>query len=1049
MMQAQPAQVIPIPFLGVQEGEDPKALPPGTLTLAENCRMLKPRRLEKRLGTLGLAKALLAGGNILSGKRLLSRGGDDVGIIDGTTLYAYSSDLGKWSTVDEPPTLRVTQRPLVDSARSVAHLDIAIYQNMLVTVYACGYSSAGAGLPVYVKVEDVRTRALLMAPVLVDAAGLFPRVLIRGAVAVILVAAQPNVKALELDLATFVLTAKGNIHTDLETSNMFDAVVVGTELYTFHARSIGTTRAHVTRFDAAYAVLAGPTAMTASDIRACCIVVTAGEYCYAAWSQASDNTVRLATLNPTTLAVVAGPLNHAGVLADYVFVDRYDAANALIGFSARDATPSRYLETQLVAGALLVQDTWSRRRTHWLYAPSKPWKIGSRWYVAATVSVDSNGNDPMPGSSNVVVEIRTADFTGVTTPAKHVATLHNQTGWWTRSVSSSSGGAVILRGYLTKPAVDASGNVYIASAYRDREPIGSEMIPLGFSLSKIDAADDLWRPARLGFGAFASAGAPFYCDGATALPYGFIHAPCIQALTNGIGGSGSMAAGDYYYVAVYEWRDSCGLLHRSIPSPPKKATAVPATGSVTVKVACTGLSSKQTEAAMVNETLGGNPVKIALYRTEVGGTGPFYRLTHEPTDNVVTNDPTLASVTFLDTRADANISPNPNVSWATPLNRQAQIYTAGGELEDVPPPASLTTLFHRGRLGVISLDSRTVFFTKDFKQDTTVAPGFNEVLSLVFDNDKEALAALDEKWVVLGPDSIDVVEGDGPSDTGDQNTWTVHRVQADVGCSHAKSVVTMPDGVAFYSSRGGIEILDRGLNVVWIGKAVEDTLATYPVITSAVLVAEQHEVRWTCNKADGSAGVVVAYDYVNKCWFTRKYNDASDTAAATVAFVDAAMIDGSYTLLTAGGQVYRETSTTFLDGGVTWVTLSFELAWLSFDGPVGWQHIRRAQLLGEKKTNHNLTLEYGFDHRAAYSQSYTFKAAQIVVNNDCPTMRVGSQHGARPKCKAFRIRVTDATPTDPGTYPVGSGQGGWFSALGLEAIPLSGLARHGARSSKV
>ena len=101
----------------------------------------------------------------------------------------------------------------------------------------------------------------------------------------------------------------------------------------------------------------------------------------------------------------------------------------------------------------------------------------------------------------------------------------------------------------------------------------------------------------------------------------------------------------------------------------------------------------------------------------------------------------------------------------------------------------LQSLAQPGRLAGIGPDLRTVWLSKDSTTDTTIAPGFNEALTLAFASDKTALASLDSALVVFGEDGIDVVHGDGPSDSGDQNTWAIQPIQTDVGCINPRSVV--------------------------------------------------------------------------------------------------------------------------------------------------------------------------------------------------------------------------------------------------------------------
>ena len=52
--------------------------------------------------------------------------------------------------------------------------------------------------------------------------------------------------------------------------------------------------------------------------------------------------------------------------------------------------------------------------------------------------------------------------------------------------------------------------------------------------------------------------------------------------------------------------------------------------------------------------------------------------------------------------------------------------------------------------------------------------------------------------------------------------------------------------------------------------------------------------------------------------------------------------------------------------------------------------------------------------------------------------------GTRRKCSQIRFRITDATPTNPGTYPVGTGRGPSWDMMGLEVGSKRGFGNNPA-----
>ncbi len=1034
--------LLQIQFQGLNEGEDPKNLPPGTLLRAENQQMDKGRRLVKRHGTTGLVKTALSGSNPAIGKRLLTAGdeavGDETAITDGQMVWTYAEALGKWSPIDRIPCWRVTKRPLVESTRSVLAVDIGIYGDMLVALYIA------QGLLFY-EVSDRVTGAVIVPATVTNLGGAhYPRVLVSGTNAYLIAALDVgNVTCRVLDMTTLTLGSNHVLVNDANaTPKPIDAVIglpfagVPT-LYLAYEVNAGTNRMRIASFTVSTLLTTGATPLDSlgTNIRCACLTFGAtAQQVTLAYSSTTSASTKITSCRPDLTSQVGPDVLYAGS-ADYVFVVENDVTNVLAGWTRDDGngTDADRLTTALYSVAAHVIVMSSRRITFGLYNPTKPWLTAGRWYVGALTWVhpyDVTITDPIAQPSTVVVEIETADsLTGVQDATHpHVATLENQTGWYGTGLAQ------------TQPTVDLTGAVWLASPYRNREPDNYEsQIPLGWNVyTLMAAAGDTFQGAPLGGGSLCAGGAPAWFDGARTMPYGFAHAPQIISVSPVAGGA--MVAGVYSYVATYAWRDANGVLHRSTPSAPKTGTTAAGNLSLVVKVATSSLSAKQRTLTGANAA---NPILIELWRTTIGGTGSHYRLTLEPTLQVLFNDPRAGDVSLTDTKADANIASG---SPAVALAAQQQLYTDTGELENVPPPSFVTCTTHRGRLVGIGPDLRTVWLSKDSTIDVTVAPGFHEALTLAFAHDKSSLASLDTVLVVLGIDNIDVVQGDGPDDKGDANTWQIQPIQTDVGCVSPQSVVTSPMGVCFQSRRG-IELLDRSLAVSWIGKPVQATLVQFPTITSGVLVAQQGELRWTCD--NGLTGIVLAYDYINKIWFTRRYTDASDTMAASIRFVDAALVNGVYTLLTAAGQVYRESMTSNLDGGTTYVATDTLLAPISAqpgrsgwsNDNLAWQRAKDLTLMGTSVSLHDLTVSFAQDYAGTFSQTHTFHA------NDANTpTAVGPLEKARvtiavQKCQAVQIRIQDQAPTGGA---LGTGAGVILESLALRVGAKDGPAKTSA-----
>lgn len=1030
--------LLAIQFRGIDEGADPKSQPAGTLLRALNCRMDKARRLKKRGGTDPLIRTLKAGGSIAAGTKLVAYPSGDIGLLDSQKLYGQDPTTDKWIPIEETTSpFTVRTRSLAEADRGIVSVDTVISGDLMFSVYeqsGLGTGTGGLAGRMYFQVENVATGQTVHPPTLVDyvVGGTRPRLLLGATAAHIVFLAPAALYTQSIDLVTFALgTLKLlAIHVAASTSRCFDAILInmagGEAICVAYELDAGANRMILsTWLTATYAFQVSNTVAGsggAGITRASLAYCPLADVVAVIWSSGTVLGCYAATMTRAMVSVVTMTPVIAAWQMDSVFIAEYDATHLIVGATVNRAYD---IGVQDLVHGHVVTATLSDaglgptyRLTICMTNATKPWKQGGRWFVGASVIINEgmSTTDLIPQGSFVVNEMVFADpaSAGGYKPGIMVANLENQTG-------GLQGQAVVAQ--QNKAAVDADGNVWLASPYRLREPFSdNDSLTFGWNSNRIHlGGEDYLRTTQIGSGVLAACAAPLWLDGATALPYGFEHAPKIRSVTATAGGG--LLAGTYSYVAMYVWIDANGVKHRSIPSPPFSGTTAGGNLTLTVVIGTTALGAKSQNGRTGTDIA--NQVIIELYRTTNLGT-IHYRLL----ECLPANQTDLVGITVTDSFPDTDISSTGTV----PLSSQLVVYTETGELADVPPPALITCATHRGRLCGIDGTLRTVWFSKDQTEDTKIAPGFNEVLVLSFAGDKSSLASMDDKLAVLGPSSVDVVFGAGPDATG-AGEWQVQLVQSDVGCVNPKATVACPSGVLF-ESQNGISLLTRDLVVTWVGKVVEDTLAQFPVITSAVLAATDHEVRFTCNAADGVTGIVLAWDYFHQIWFTRTYTDVDDTADASVPFVDAAIVNGVYTLLTAGGQIYQETKEHFLDSGTLYVERDILLAPISPAGPMGWCRVKDLSLLGTGVSDHDLSVSLARDYATSFEQTKSFAATT-------PPVAVGPLTKCRityknQQCRATQIRIQDLTPT-AGT--LGDGEGAIYEGLALRVTVKPTVAK--------
>ncbi len=446
---------------------------------------------------------------------------------------------------------------------------------------------------------------------------------------------------------------------------------------------------------------------------------------------------------------------------------------------------------------------------------------------------------------------------------------------------------------------------------------------------------------------------------------------------------GLLIDGTYLIAVVYNWTDNKGLLHRSSPSVPLSVTLTG--GTSTQRILVDSPTLRLTEKVLVT---------IDFYRTIANGV----ILHKESTIATPTfNDKTIDEVTFTFAIAD------------TALVSNEILYTTGGVIENLAPPASMLVTSHQNRLYISGSEvPNDFFFSKEFQ--TGIGPGFSQdVFIRRVDPEGGAItqiSSMDDKFITFKKSRIYFQGGQGPLVTGAANDFTEPQlITTDTGCTEPQSVVQMPLGLMFKGDKG-IYLLDRTLSVQYIGAEVEGF--NDETITSGTLIDKVNEVRFTTLN-----GRTLVYNYFFNQWSTFTNYQAKDADLWLETYVH----------LKPSGLVRREIEDTFLDDGSKKVILLIETAWLKLPGLQGFQRVRRAAILGEFRSDHDLMVSVFYDYEAFARSFFVFDADSVVVSDvyggdvtyGSSTVYGGSSdnvyqfraHLSRQKCQAIKFAFQD------------------------------------------
>ena len=1010
-------QLVQAPFrFGVEEGIDPKQVPFGTLLVAENVVWKKSGRIEKRNGV-----SFLGG---LSGiKRLIVRG-DELAATDGANIHTFTS--AGWIDRGRHPELGLTWKTTQDSALGVKSADVArLSDGRLVYAWVSGDPTDTLnGGDVFFQVTEQSTGAVLSSPQRISATGIDAtrvRIVTNGTNYAIIWTYNGN-------LFSYVNGTTTTLKTDVANATLrqasFDACTIGTEFVVAYALGAGGIRLVRYTFASTPVEQATNTVPGASSIAIPAISIdgAAGETLYIGYIETVGNKVRRAMANPSTLAqtVAPGDIDAPGSspVSATIAVHRVSSTAALYTWSFEAPSIGSVIDGEVgLLRSMLVSSSgpvFNKNTTAFARLLSRPFTINGRQYVFAgnhTNTATLTSGNPIEGSDVYVLDVTATDVSPES-PHRLVGKVESLVGgaWFHGHVANvavlSASQYLAVTPLLSEAASNLTGW---------RQGLRSVTVSFGESLPR-----DMWRGVQIGPETYLAASVLTAYDGRDPLPSGFAHSAYLDwGNTTVSSAGGTMVDGVYLYNVVPERRSAVGVLHRGPTAVTQRATITGPTtaGSVTLRV------------VPVHPSLSPQFELLAIYRSAKGAE-PLQRLTIEPSFAVLENQALVAPLTLTDTAGDANVGGTGILNIA----ERPAMYTEGGELDDFQPPALLTLCTYRGRLFGIDGSRRTVRYSKSHAANPGVAPGFNSAFRINIEDDLTALAVLDDRLIVFSQTGIYHLTGEGPAPNGDGPYESPNKIQTDVGCTNARAVVSGPDGV-FFVSGNEIHMLDRGLNVQWVGKPVQDLLDAYPNVTSAVVVSSKNHIRFSCNNAAGTQGLVLVFDYIEKQWSSFRYNGDAPIA-------DACMYAGAYTFVTTDGDLYREDDTTYLDDGA-WVTALIVTAWMHAAGPLAYHSVRNFRIDGVSATPHGLGILVGFDGNLSFQQGpriWSEGVSGVTAPGNSVTANVSI--GTRRKCRSIRFAVTDFAPE---TYGMSDGAGPKWSSMGIEVGVKRGLGRLAAR----
>ncbi len=1006
-------QMIPVVFSGGIDTKSAKqTVVQGKFLVLENCIRRKTNRVQKRFGFQSLGKGILGSAEEVTSGYNLSNFQDDLLLLNQSRIYSYAQANDAWVDKGELTTAQITASAVIRNSYLQASPDMANLQGLTLTVW----EDTRDGVRCAVTNDSTGTSILYDA--VVSATAVRPKCFVIG-MQFFIVYIEPGDSSLRCRRIAFTNPTVLGSETTILAANVGDAPWDVVPYLTGAVFVIGT---NASQTEVGYITPAGILGNPLTGYPNPVIHAVQSSSFLTIQGNQVNGQIYILSGNSSNNDVTLICMSSDFIITSITIVDATLAVNAVNGttvvrtddsvlayYEVFDAIPSNhYIKTFAFtwagAGAPVITEAVSVFKRS-VGLASKAFQDDEAYYILTAFQTDLQPTYFLIKDDGFIVsKILPGTGNGLTT--------------------GTAGPVLTFKSTLPRVSTDAAdAHIFPVQVRTKVEAVNDTTVlatNVGINKISADFTSVVFITDTLGDNMSISGGITLNYDGVSITEQGFNVFP-EDLLTSQTADTGTFTAGDYVYAATYEWVDGKGQIHRSAPSTTVTVSVVTTTNQVNITVPKLRLTLKEAPRA---------PVKIVIYRSDVDLSDVLYKLVEISNDNTVQGGviKTDDTVTFPDSN-----------SLGPTLTQQEILYTTGGVLENIAPPACKFIHKHKNRLFIAGLeDSTLVEFSKEWVFGEGVA--FSDSFQMRVDGqggEVTALGTLDDKLIIFKRDRAFAVAGDGPVDTGAQNDYGIPQlISGDVGVApqNRQSIVITPMGLMFKSDKG-IYLLGRGLDMQYIGADVE--AFNDLTISSSVVIEDENEVRFTT-----TGGVTLVYNYYFSQWsvFTN-YGAAS----AVIAL-------GSYLHLKDDGTVEQETPDQYLDNASR-IKMAIETSWLSFANIQGFQRVYWISALGDYLSQHFTKIQLAYDFENVYTETvyYNTVSGQMqtvygtdIYGDETPYGGPGSsvyQWRLKPRtqrCESIKVRLEDLD-----TITTDGGASFNLVALSFVAGVMRGVMRQG------
>jgi hypothetical protein len=997
-------QVITIPIAqGLDTKTDEFQVAAGNALTLENARFYKVGKLQKRFGFTEVSNT----GSALSNIRAIVSDNEMINALTDSGVYSYSESLTEWSSISPvKETPKIKSQFVLKSAYNQYNPDIDIEESLGLAVHVFREVEEYTGLTSAVRyfltvvMEDLNTgkRTLRKVQLTFPSGGLdskkaLQKVMITasGGVPHITVFYDDNnytIKKRVFDknlddvgsvstVATLTFTNAKRSKMDVckDGSNIFFAYMYDTSLFTFKYDLTGTavsSNSYTTTQSLGYD--------TTSDYGMGFSISQTSDRVHVFW-------VHVVGGFSNTWIVGLGVDKSLAIQITESFATDYDETREISivgnGTNVHVAITEVNTSTDVVTSKISTA-TWTTSYSFSTFnisdyvaravIISRPFVVNNQVYTYSKCP-ETNQN------TGLLLNLSTLKFVGLFSPAQ--LSPDRVTSEVLTSFSTGTCNSVVYdnTSYVCAEKIFAI-NTSTPGAYDFNASIATARISSNFLSDEKSGTK-----TKLGETNYYTNGTTLAFDNRTVFETGFFLRPLIKSLASTATGSTTtgVASKNFSYIAVYNYYNSKGELERSIPSPALSISTAANTTYVTIRGFCPSGSYK-TVYDSTNSVVELAP-QVVLYRTTTGPGSTYYRVSSQSAG--------ISDIfEIYDASADTDITDN------------EILYTTGNVLEfDPPPNAQFSTAGgNRLYLGGLEEEDEIAYSNKQvFGEMVSFSDAYRIRISSGTASDKTKLSALgflDGKLIIFRENSVYYIAGDGPLDTGSQDTFTSPEViSSDTGCIEPRSVLNTPNGLLFKSKKG-IYLLDRSLQVSYIGAPVEEF--NDEKVIAAIVSDRFNEAKFYTEN-----GNCLTYNYVFDQWSTSTGQSTVDVNTW-----------GASPVQVLSDKVCTEDESSFIDIA-SYYQMKLKTPWLKLSGIQDFGRIWSIEILGKFKSAHTLRVIAYYDYETSYSETYDISP---LVSDSQYQYRC---HLRKQKCEAVQFEIQDLDQA-------GTGESMELSAITLE-----------------